>query len=377
MRKNKILVRGPALSQSGFGSHCRSILRMIDNEKNDLYLINIGWENSEWLSEDNEERERIDSLIMKTAKAVRQENFDFDLSLQIQNPTDWQSLCKVNVGVITDIVSDRVPEGWTAMANNIDKVIVPNERARNSFLSENVEVVPIAINNIDTREIDLGVTTDFNFLNISRITPRKNVESIVTSFIKEFKDEEVGLILKIDMTGGSRIDREHTLSNVARLCSEVNPSGDRKCKIYVLHGTLSEAEVAGLYTNNSVSCYVNSSFNENLGYCLINAASSGLPIVSPYYSSIKEYAEEKDITHLSYDMVNVKEDKDSGLHCLVKIDSLRAAMRDVYSDYENALEKAAVLKHKVLENNSEQNVKMMYNNIIDKLVEQENNNEIK
>jgi len=64
----KIVVRGPALSQSGYGEHTRFVLRSLRNypELFDIYLINVNWGQTGWLWEDNDERRWIDDLLAKT-----------------------------------------------------------------------------------------------------------------------------------------------------------------------------------------------------------------------------------------------------------------------------------------------------------------------
>ena len=64
----KVLVRGPALTRTGYGEHCRFVLRSLRQcEGLDLYLMPVNWGQSTWLWEDNEERSWTDSIIKKTA----------------------------------------------------------------------------------------------------------------------------------------------------------------------------------------------------------------------------------------------------------------------------------------------------------------------
>ena len=46
----KVLVRGPALSQSGYGEHTRFILRSLQKfpETFDVYLVNVNWGVTGW-----------------------------------------------------------------------------------------------------------------------------------------------------------------------------------------------------------------------------------------------------------------------------------------------------------------------------------------
>ena len=52
----KVIVRGPALSRSGYGEHTRFLLRSLkDNKDFDVYLLNTPSGSSSWLHEDNED----------------------------------------------------------------------------------------------------------------------------------------------------------------------------------------------------------------------------------------------------------------------------------------------------------------------------------
>ena len=66
--KKKILVRGPALSQTGYGEQCRFALRALRSREDifDVYLLNIPWGGTNWIFENNEERKWLDELIITT-----------------------------------------------------------------------------------------------------------------------------------------------------------------------------------------------------------------------------------------------------------------------------------------------------------------------
>ena len=67
---NKIILRAPVLSQSGYGEHARFILRALRTREDifDIYLQNLNWGKTGWIWEDNKAREWIAQLLQKTIK---------------------------------------------------------------------------------------------------------------------------------------------------------------------------------------------------------------------------------------------------------------------------------------------------------------------
>ena len=95
--KKKILVRGPALSQSGYGEQCRFALRSLRSREDifDIYLIATTWGKTSWIWENNEENEWINNLIEKTQQYIQtvqqqKQQPQFDLSLQVTIPNEFE-----------------------------------------------------------------------------------------------------------------------------------------------------------------------------------------------------------------------------------------------------------------------------------------------
>ena len=68
--KFRIIVRGPVLSMSGYGEQSRFALRALrkHEDKFDIHIIPIPWGNTNWINNDNEEREWMDNHIRRTAQ---------------------------------------------------------------------------------------------------------------------------------------------------------------------------------------------------------------------------------------------------------------------------------------------------------------------
>ena len=134
----KIVVKGPALSQSGYGEHTRFILRALRSKPEifDIYLININWGQTGWLWEDTEERRWIDFLLNKTIHFGQQQG-TFDLSLQVTIPNEWEHLAPVNIGVTAGIETTKIAPVWVEKSMQMDKIIVTTQHAKYGF--ENTE----------------------------------------------------------------------------------------------------------------------------------------------------------------------------------------------------------------------------------------------
>ena len=107
--KKRILVKGPVLSRSGYGEQSRFALKCLRSREDELeiFIIPINWGKCGWVWEDNEERQWIDEQIKKTAMYVAQGG-QFDVSLQIGIPNEWEKLAPINVGYTAGIETTKV-----------------------------------------------------------------------------------------------------------------------------------------------------------------------------------------------------------------------------------------------------------------------------
>ncbi len=107
--KKKILLKGPLLTRSGYGEQTRFALRALRSrsETFDIYIQPLNWGVTSWLIEDNEERRWIDQAIEKTIGFIQQGG-QFDMSLQVTIPNEWEKLAPVNIGYTAGIEATRV-----------------------------------------------------------------------------------------------------------------------------------------------------------------------------------------------------------------------------------------------------------------------------
>ncbi len=377
MNKRKILVRGPALSRSGYGEHCRSVLRALRSDnRNEIYLLNVGWGHSGWIAEDTEERDWIDDLIMRTARAVQSGVRDFATSIQVQLPSEWQKLCEHNIGVTAGVETTKATEEWSKACLEMDRVLVPSQHSKNCFseqAQENIEVINFPARKLKTKKVDFNVETNFNFLTVAQWNPRKNLEQTITSFVQEFQNEEVGLIIKTGVAGGSHIDRYQIKERLEMLLNHAVQN--RKCKVYLFHGSLSDEEMVSLYKNKNISAYITTSHGEGFGLPVFEAAQHGIPVIAPNWGGIKDFSGDSFI-ELEYEEKELEEyqvwegvlEKDSKW-CFPKTSSVRSQMREVYSNLNKYKKQAKAHQNFISENFTEQSINMRYNNVIQSVID--------
>ena len=298
----KVYVKGPLLTQSGYGHHARTILRALMTREDlfDIYLQPIAWGQTSWLWENNEERQKFDSLLAKTI-AYLNSGGQFDASVQVTIPNEWEKLAPINIGVTAGIETTKVSPEWIKKSFLMDKIITISKHSADSFANtvyeaareDTGEKIPFKcetpikyvgypVRSFEPKKIDLELTTDFNFLTVAQISPRKNLKQLVKCFVENFKDNDnVGLIIKSNMAKNSLIDKINTLRNFKSFLSQFE---DRKCKIYLLHGFLSDEEMAGLYTHPKVKAFISATHGEGYGLPLFESAYYGLPVIATDWS---------------------------------------------------------------------------------------------
>ena len=311
----KILVRGPALSQSGYGEQCRFALRSLRqydwNTKSpifDIFLENLPWGKTGWVWESNEEREWIDSLLVKTLNYKQSWTEGvaggYDMSLQVTIPNEWQQIAPVNIGYTAGIETDRISPEWVQNSNFMDRIIVVSNHAKYGFDNTAYQMegqegqssphgvlqckTPVTVVNYPTRNaeptegLELELEHDFNFLCVAQWGPRKNVPNTIKWFVEEFIDKPVGLVLKLSLATNSNIDKIYTTNHIQNILKSYPQ--DRKCSVYLMHGAVKEEEMYALYNNPKIKALVSLTHGEGFGLPIFEAATAGLPVIAPDWS---------------------------------------------------------------------------------------------
>ena len=300
--KKKILLKGPVLTRSGYGEQARFALRSLRSREDlfDIYIQPLQWGKTSWLNDMNEERAWMDQTIEKTIHYIQQGG-RFDISLQVTIPNEFEALAPVNIGYTAGIETTKVAHEWILKSNQMDKIIVVSNHSKNVFLNTVYEAVnkntgeevqlkmdtPVETVNYPVKtfdflpEIEINVDTSFNFLAVAQFGPRKNLPNTIKWFVEEFRNDDVGLILKANIAKNCLMDREQLQIQLKQMLDGL---GERKCKVYLLHGDMTDEEMHALYKHPKVDAFVALPHGEGFGLPIFEAAYSGLPVVATGWS---------------------------------------------------------------------------------------------
>ena len=364
MRKS-VLLKAPLLTRSGYGEQSRFALRALRSREDlfDVYIQPIAWGQTSWNNELTEERLWIDETIQKTIDFI-QNGGQFDISLQVTIPNEWEKIAPVNIGYTAGIETTKVHHQWLIKANELDKIIVVSKHAKDvfedtvydAFNEQTQEEVKLKVRHgtIDyvnypvklyeeLSPVELKLDYDFNFLTVAQMGPRKNLENTIKWFIEEFKDEEVGLVVKTNVARNSQIDKEVVHG---RLMHIVRQYEDIKCKIYMIHGDMTDEEMHSLYLHPQLKASLSLTHGEGFGLPLFESAYMGVPVVATGWSGQLDFLCDEDGTRnfydVSFDLQQVPEDvvwegvitKDS-FWAYAREQSAKEKMRQCYSDITN------------------------------------------
>ena len=209
--KRKILLKGPVLTQSGYGEQTRFALRSIRSREDlfDIYIQPTQWGTTGWSRAFDEERQWIDQKVHQTAEYIQQGG-TFDYSLQSLIPNEFEKIAKVNLGYTAGVETTKVHHDWILKPNQtVNKIITTSNHTRDVLLNTqytavdkntNQEVklnlnIPVKTVNYCVKQYDelpsleLELKHDINFLCVAQWSPRKNIENTIRWFVEEFKEQ--------------------------------------------------------------------------------------------------------------------------------------------------------------------------------------------
>lgn len=325
MRK-KVLLRGPFLTNSGYGVHSRQIARWaISREDWDVKFQVLPWGITPWILDRDLESGLIGQIMDRTGL---QPGDRFDVSVQVQLPNEWDStLARVNVGVTAGVETDVCNPEWIQKCNQMTAVIVPSNHTRSTFVKTGGDKIRVPIYVVpesfydeilqDSEPLDIDFSTSFNFLVFGQLTgnnpenDRKNLFYTLKWMFEEFKgDSDVGIVLKTNNGRTTKIDRVITERVVRQLVGETRLGPYPK--VHFLHGKMTNGEVSGLMRHPKVKALVSLTRGEGYGLPILEAAASGLPVIATNWSGYTDFLKQGDFIPVDFTLAPIHKSRVDG-----------------------------------------------------------------
>lgn len=336
MIDGKFLVhlRAPVQSLSGYGVHARQIYDyLMSDERFIVCLESIRWGECSYIHNDS----RLHAMYQARSRfdEAKNKNIPFDISVHVTIPNEFSRTAKFNIGVTAGIEVDRCSVQWLQKCQDMDLIVVPSEFSKNVLtktvaewkntktnetgefkITKPIVVIPEWFEHPEkiepTRISKLKFSSDVNLLHVGQWgnkggfgEDRKNIADMVRYFYTFFKDNNVGLVLKANLINNS----EEDLVEAKRRLDEIKANfKDVKCKVYLLHDTLSNEEMYSLYTHPQIIGLLSLTHGEGYGLPLLEAASCGLPVLATGWSGHLDFLRPKHgFIPLEYEMVEIPE----------------------------------------------------------------------
>jgi len=277
-------------------------------------------------------------------------------------------------------------------------IIVPSEHSKNSFLNDKEykakitdepKIVSFPDNLMKLENIDELKTirirnslkvlkeSEFNFLAFAQTSPRKNLFNMIKSFLREFsKNENVSLTLKVHNKNLSTVDRFNTISKITSFMDQLFPN--RVCKINILHGSLSDHELAYLYRAAGFTHFISTSCGEAFGLPLFNAASSGLVVIAPFWSGPRDYLKEDSVVSIPYEIKGVSPSavwegviNEDSKWAHIKVADCQKALSESIESYEFYKKKAKIMSRQICKKYTTQKQSFIFNQTFEEIIKKE------
>jgi hypothetical protein len=309
MNKQTLVFQGPVFTRSGYGDHSRDLLKSLKMmDRYDIKIVPMRWGNTP----QNQLDPSTEFGRWMMERVITQITEKPDVFMQVSVANEFQPIGHYNIGVTAGVETTIVPKDFIDGTNKMDLTLVPSKFTKDVLIgtvyqhkdkntgnvigefkvTKPVEVlfegVDVGVFLNPSKDVDVlsDVTTDFNFLTVGHwlkgnlAQDRKDIGMVIKTFATVFqtlpKEKQPGLIVKTSSAGFSIMDRENMRERIEELTKSF---GDTCPPIYLIHGDLSETEMASLYHHPKVKAMVSFTKGEGYGRPLAEFTLSGKPIL--------------------------------------------------------------------------------------------------
>lgn len=322
--KKTVLLQAPIYTRSGYGDHARDLAAAIlSSDDYTLEIFATNWGNTSWdgLDKDNEIHSKIDQC------ATQSPTPNPDIFIQLTIPNEFVRAGRYNIGVTAGIETDLCRPEWITGCNNMDMIIgVSNHtikvlqeskyEKRDKNTNEVIEMhglrpnlkTEVLFEGVSPNLFDSSKVKDKNLIkHLNQIEEsfcflfvghwlegnigqdRKDVGMLIKVYCEAFKLKSMkntpALILKTSGSSFSITDREE-INNKIRF---ILRGYKKEFPIYVIHGNLTENQMATLYNHKKIKAMVSFTKGEGFGRPLLEFTTTGKPVIASNWSGQTDF----------------------------------------------------------------------------------------
>jgi len=383
MNKPILVFQGPCFTRSGYGDHCRDLLKSLRSmDKYDVKIVPMRWGNTP----QNQLDPSTEFGQWMLQNVITQLDAKPDVFMQVSVANEFEPKGNYNIGITAGVETTLIPKDFIDGTNKMDLVIVPSQFTKQVLVStmyqskdnrtgkvvEEIKVtkpVEVLFEGVDTEIYSAGngvdilkdVTEDFAFLSVGHWLKgdigqdRKDIGMLIKTFATVFqylpKEKRPALILKTSHAGFSVMDRELTREKIETILKGM---GDKCPSVYLLHGDLSDADMASLYHNPKVKAMVSFTKGEGYGRPLAEFTLTGKPILVSNWSGQLDFLPADKAVLLDGQLTQIHESAadqfiiKEAQWFTVNYSNAANKMYDVYKNYPTYLKTSEKLKDNTL-----------------------------
>ena len=406
MNKPTLVFQGPIFTRSGYGDHCRDLIKSLYKmDKFDIKLIPLRWGNTP----QNQVDPSTEFGQKMLSQVIGQIDVQPDVFIQVSVANEFEPKGKFNIGITAGVETTICPKDFIDGSNKMDLIIVPSNftkgnvggtvyQQKNQQTDEIVgeirttKPIEVLFEGVDTEVFSKGngkdilenVKEDFNFLIVghwlkgSLGQDRKDIGMAIKTFTSVFqylpKDKRPGLIIKTSHAGFSVMDREATRQKIEDV---LKPLGDNVPSIYFIHGDLEESDMSNLYHHPKVKAMISFTKGEGYGRPMAEFTLTGKPIIASGWSGQLDFLPKENAVLLEGQLTQIDEsaaDKfimKEAQWFTVNYSNAANKIYDVYKKYDEYLKQSSGLKENTLKNFTLEKMNERFEEILNNYVKEQ------
>ena len=385
MNKSTLVFQGPIFTRSGYGDHCRDLMKSLRKmDKYDIKIIPLRWGSTP----QNQVSDQDEFGRWMLERVIGSIDTKPDVFVQVSVANEFEPKGHYNIGITAGVETTICPKDFIDGSNKMNLIIVPShftkqnlggtvyqqkDQATGEIVGEIKTNTPIEVlfEGVDTeifskgsgKDVLANVKEDFNFLIVGHWLKgdlgqdRKDIGMAIKTFATVFqylpKDKRPGLIVKTSHAGFSVIDREATRE---KLEGVLKTFGDKCPSVYLLHGDMEETDMSNLYHHPKVKAMISFAKGEGYGRPMAEFTLTGKPIIASGWSGQMDFLPPDNAVLLEGNLTPVHESA-ADQFCMkeaqwftVNYSNAANKIYDVYNNYNTYLQKSAGLKENTLKN---------------------------